>query len=134
MGLIQIKRLNDFLSRRHEIAERYDAELKSLPIITPYQAPGTYSSYHLYPIRVNETESGKTQRQIYDALWKKGIAANVHYIPAHRHPYYENLGFKESNFPEAERFYREMITLPIYPNLMENQRDIIISLNLIWSD
>ena len=132
LGLIQIKRLNDFLGRRHEIAERYDAELSSLPITTPYQAPATYSSYHLYPIRVNETESGRSQREVYDALWQTGISANVHYIPAHRHPYYANFGFEEGNFPEAERFYREMITLPMYPTLTEKQTDVIFSLNSIW--
>jgi dTDP-4-amino-4,6-dideoxygalactose transaminase len=126
LGLSQMQRLDEFVSRRHEIAELYEAELGSLPITTPHQATGTYSSYHLYPIRVSEIESGKTQRQVYDALWKNGVAANLHYIPAHRQPYYERLGFKAGDFPEAEQFHREVISLPMYSTLTnEQQADVI---------
>ena len=127
LGLSQMKRLDKFISRRHEIAERYDAELKSLPITTPYQADGTYSSYHLYPIRVSEAESLKTQREVYDALWQKGVAANLHYIPVHRQPYYEGLGFKAGDFPEAERFHREVISIPIYPALSKQQQGAVVT-------
>jgi UDP-4-amino-4,6-dideoxy-N-acetyl-beta-L-altrosamine transaminase len=126
LGLGQLQRLNEFVSRRHEIAARYDAELKSLPITTPHQAPGTYSSHHLYPIRINETESGRTQRQVYDALWQNGVAANLHYIPVHRQPYYEKLGFKVGDFPEAELFHRQVISLPIHFRLHNEQQDHIV--------
>jgi len=130
LGLSQMQRLDEFVRRRHEIAEQYDAELSSLPIITPHQAPGTYSSYHLYPICVSEAESWKTQRQVYDALWQNGIAANLHYIPVHRHPYYENLGFKAGDFPEAERFHTEVISLPMFSAIsVEEQSSVIESLN-----
>ena len=125
LGLSQMQRLDDFISRRHEIAERYHAELSSLPITTPHQAAGTYSSYHLYPVRISEAESGKTQRQVYDALWKKGVAANLHYIPVHRQPYFEKLGFKLGDFLEAESFHREVLSIPMYPNLGLNQEKII---------
>lgn len=126
LGFSQMQRLDEFVSRRHAIAARYDAELRSLPIATPYQASGTYSSYHLYPICVSEAESGTTQRQIYDALWTNGVAANLHYIPVHRQPYYESLGFKAGDFPEAERFHREVISIPIYPRLAANQQETVI--------
>lgn len=125
LGLSQIQRLDEFVSRRHEIAEWYDAELSTLPITTPRQASGTYSSYHLYPIRVCEAESDKTQRQIYDALWRTGVAANLHYIPVHRQPYYGRLGFKAGDFPQAERFHREVISLPMYPRLDVSQKVVI---------
>lgn len=127
LGLSQMQRLDEFVSRRHEMAERYDAELSSLPITTPHQASGTYSSYHLYPIRVIEAESGKTQRQVYDALWQNGFAANLHYIPVHRQPYYEKLGFKAGDFPEAEQFHREVISIPLYPTLDPQQhQDMVV--------
>jgi len=126
LGLSQMQHLDEFVSRRHEIAERYDVELKSLPITTPHQASGTYSSYHLYPIRVSEAESGKTQKQVYDALWQNGVAVNLHYIPVHRQPYYEKLGFKASDFPEAEQFHREVISLPMYPALEQQQQTAVI--------
>lgn len=126
LGLSQIQRLDEFVGRRHEIATRYDAELRSLPITTPQQASGTYSSYHLYPIRIKNTESRKAQRQVFDALWQNGVAANLHYIPVHRHPYYESLGFKVGDFPEAERFYQEVISIPMYPKLLAKQQETVI--------
>ena len=130
LGLSQMQRLDEFVSRRHEIAERYDAELRSLPITTPLQAPGTYSSYHLYPIRVSEAKSGKTQRQVYDSLWQNSIAANLHYIPVHRQPYFEKLGFKIGDFPEAENFHREVISLPMYPILMNSAQNKVLDILL----
>jgi dTDP-4-amino-4,6-dideoxygalactose transaminase len=126
LGLSQMQRLDEFVSRRHEIAERYNAELKSLPITTPHQASGTYSSYHLYPIRINRTEGEKTQRQVYDELWQKGVAANLHYIPVHRQPHYEKLGFKAGDFLEAEQFHREVISLPMYPTLQQQQQESVV--------
>jgi dTDP-4-amino-4,6-dideoxygalactose transaminase len=127
LGLSQMQRLDEFVKRRHEIAERYDAELRSLPITMPHHSPGTYSSYHLYPIRVSEADSGKTQRQVYDALWQNGVAANLHYIPVHRQPYYEKLGFKAGDFPEAEQFHREVISLPMFPTLEPGQQTAVIA-------
>ena len=127
LGLSQITRLDEFVSRRREIAERYDVELRSLPITTPHQAPGTYSSYHLYPIRFSEAESGKTQRPVYDWLWQNDVAANLHYIPVHRQPYYEKLGFKVGDFPEAEKFHREVISIPMYPTLETKQQETVIN-------
>ena len=127
LGWSQMQRLTEFVRYRHSIANRYDQELKSLPIITPYQANGTYSSYHLYPIRINEGESGKTQRQVYDSLWKNGVAANLHYIPVHRQPYYEKLGFKACDFPESEQFHREVITLPMHTKLEPQQQAAVIA-------
>ena len=109
LGLSQMRRLDEFVRNRRSVAKRYDTGLRSLPLTKPYQAPGAYSSYHLYPIRVSESKYGSSQRQLYNALWQHGVAANLHYIPVHRQPYYEKLGFKEGDFPEAERFHREVI-------------------------
>ena len=127
LGLSQLNRLDNYVARRHEIAKRYDAELAHLPITTPWQSPQTYSSYHLYPVRISEAKAKKSQRQLYDALWKSGVAVNLHYIPVHRQPYYENLGFKVGDFPEAEQFHREVISLPIYPALTDDQNDLVVS-------
>ena len=126
LGLSQMTRLDAFVSRRHELAERFDAALRSLPVTTPYQYTGAYSSYHLYPIRINEAACGKMQRQVYDAMWQQGVAVNLHYIPVHRHPYYEKLGFKADNFPEAEQFHREAISLSMYPALESRQQESVI--------
>jgi UDP-4-amino-4,6-dideoxy-N-acetyl-beta-L-altrosamine transaminase len=126
LGISQMSRLDEFVERRHEIASRYDEALKALSIITPWQAPKTYSSCHLYPIRIRQEECKKTQRQVYDALWQKGVAANLHYIPVHRQPYYENRGFKTGDYPEAEQFHREVISIPMYSSLNDDQVNTVI--------
>ena len=127
LGLSQFSRLDEFVASRHEIAERYNTALSSLPIATPYQFALAYSSYHLYPIRIPEAACRKTQRQIYDALWQQGVAANLHYIPVHRQPYYEKLGFKVGDFPEAEQLHREVISLPMYPALQSHEQESVIN-------
>jgi dTDP-4-amino-4,6-dideoxygalactose transaminase len=126
LGLSQMQRLDEFVQRRHEIATRYDDALKTLPVLTPRQESQNYSSYHLYPTRIRQEECNKTQRQVYDALWQNGVAANLHYIPVHRQPYYESLGFKAGDFPEAEQFHREVISIPMYPTLDLKQQKAVI--------
>ena len=126
LGLNQMKRLDKLIQERHKIAERYNKELTELPIVLPFQADGTYSSLHLYPIRINKSVCNKTQRQIYDGLWTKGVAANLHYIPVHRHPYYVKRGFNVGDFPEAEHFHQEAITIPMYPTLNSKKQSAVI--------
>jgi len=126
LGISQMTRLDEFVKRRHEIATRYNEAMKALPVITPWQAPEMYSSYHLYPIRIRQEESNKTQRQVYDALWQNGVAANLHYIPVHRQPYYESLGFKAGDFPAAEQFHRDVISIPMYSTLDLKQQEAVI--------
>jgi UDP-4-amino-4,6-dideoxy-N-acetyl-beta-L-altrosamine transaminase len=126
LGLSQLKNLDYFVASRHRIAYHYDVRFASLPITTPFQSQQTYSSYHLYPIRIEQDKAKKSQRQIYDALRKKNIAVNLHYIPVHLQPYYQDIGFKYGDFPEAEQFFRETITLPIFPGLSESHQELII--------
>jgi UDP-4-amino-4,6-dideoxy-N-acetyl-beta-L-altrosamine transaminase len=126
LGLSQLNRLDEFINRRHDIANTYNEEFSRLPVITPWQSPQNYSSFHLYPIRINRNKCRKSQKEVYDALWKKNIHANIHYIPVHRHPYYEKMGFKEGEYPEAESFYREVISLPIYSALSEISRKKVV--------
>lgn len=126
LGLSQMERLDEFVERRREIAAVYDLKLKTLPITLPNQELGSYSSYHLYPVRICRVKGKKTQRQIYNALRQNRIAANLHYIPIHRQPYFEKLGFKKGDFPEAEQFHREVISLPIHPMLLDAQQAYVI--------
>jgi UDP-4-amino-4,6-dideoxy-N-acetyl-beta-L-altrosamine transaminase len=132
LGLSQLNRLDEYVKIRHKIAEFYNSELNDLNIQLPFHSPKTYSSYHLYPIRIKNNLTPKTQKQIYDALWDNDIAANILYIPVHRQPYYENLGFKLGDFPQAEQFHREVICLPMFPKLTkEQQTKVVKSLKLI---
>jgi dTDP-4-amino-4,6-dideoxygalactose transaminase len=126
LGLSQFNRLDEFVKRRHAIAARYNLSLSELTIITPWQASESRSSYHLYPIRIPKDKSRKTQREVYAKLREEGIAANLHYIPVYRHPYYEELGFLAGACPEAESFHREAISLPIYSSLETKQQEYVI--------
>jgi len=126
IGLNQMKRLDEYVKRRHKIAKFYDTELKNLLLTIPWQSPNAYSSYHLYPILIKNNLDNKTQKQVYNELRENKIAVNLHYIPVHRHPYYENLGFKRNDFPIAEKFHREAISIPIYSSLIEEKQKTVI--------
>jgi UDP-4-amino-4,6-dideoxy-N-acetyl-beta-L-altrosamine transaminase len=126
LGLSQMQRLNEFVTQRHAIAKRYDQLLSALPVLTPWQQVDSYSGYHLYVIRLKLEEINKTQRQVYDAFFAAGIGVNVHYIPVYRQPYYEQMGFNVGNCPQAEQYYSEVISIPMYPGLTSDQQDFVV--------
>lgn len=121
LGVSQMKRLEQFVAKRHQIAKRYNELFANLPVVLPYQLENTYSGLHLYVIRLKLDKLKKTREQIFNELREKGIGVNVHYIPVHTQPFYQNLGFKQGNFPNAEQYYAEAISLPMYPDLTEEQ-------------
>ncbi|AWL30338.1 UDP-4-amino-4,6-dideoxy-N-acetyl-beta-L-altrosamine transaminase [Acinetobacter defluvii] len=125
LGVSQMHRLEQFVAKRHEIAKVYNEILQDLPIVLPYQLPETYSGLHLYVIRLKLDKIRKNRKEVFDLLREKGIGVNVHYIPVHTQPYYENLGFKQGDFPEAESYYASAISLPMYPDLTREQIDYI---------
>ena len=134
IGLSQLNRLDEYIKSRQNIAKHYNSELKNLSLTIPWQSQNIYSSYHLYPILIQTETISSSQRQVYDELKKNNIAANLHYIPVHRHPYYENLGFKKNDFPVAEDFHRKAISIPIYPMLdIDKQNKVIKVLKQILS-
>lgn len=122
LGLSQMQRLDDFVAARHAIANRYDRLLTDLPLSTPWQHEYSYSGLHLYVIRLQLGKLGKSHRQVFESLRVAGIGVNLHYIPVHRQPYYERMGFKAGYCPEAEQYYAEAISLPMYPGLTEVQQ------------
>ena len=126
LGLSQMQRLDEFVVRRHVLAKRYNEALSSLPFVTPWQHPDSYSSYHFYVIRLKLDEINKTHRETYAALQAAGIMVNLHYIPVYRQPYYEQMGFRESYCPQAEQYFSEALSLPLYPLLSGEQIDYII--------
>ena len=126
LGLSQVKRLDQYIERRHQIANNYDTELKNLPLTLPWQSPTIFSSYHLYPILIKFSSDIKTQKKVYDKLRENNIEANLHYTPIHRHPYYEKLGFKKNDFPIAEKFHQEVISIPMYAALQDWHQDHVI--------
>jgi len=127
LGLSQMTRLDGFVEQRHGIARRYDEELADLPLQLPWRGPDHHSSYHLYPVRLRSSEVRRSQREVYDALRAAGIQVNLHYIPVYRQPYYEAMGFEAGYCPEAERYHRETISLPMYPGLSAADQGRVIA-------
>jgi UDP-4-amino-4,6-dideoxy-N-acetyl-beta-L-altrosamine transaminase len=127
LGLSQMRRLDEFVTQRHAIAKRYNKLIADLPVNTPWQHEDSYSGLHLYIIRLKLAEIGKTHREVFEALRTLGIAVSIHYIPVYHHPYYENLGFKTGYCLEAEHYYAEAISLPMYPGLTEAQQSLVVA-------
>lgn len=126
LGLSQLRRLDRFVERRHHLARRYDEALAGLPLVLPWQHPDTYSAFHLYVIRLRMELLSKTKRQVFDELRAADILVNLHYIPVHTQPYYRRMGFIEGDFPEAERYYQEAITIPLFSRLSEDDQDRVV--------
>lgn len=127
LGISQMRRIDEFVAKRHTIAKHYDRTLSGLPVTIPVQHPDSYSSFHLYVARLNLGEIARTHRQVYDALRAAGVLVNLHYIPVYRQPFYEQMGFRKGYCPEAERYHAEVISLPIYPALTEAEQEYVIA-------
>jgi UDP-4-amino-4,6-dideoxy-N-acetyl-beta-L-altrosamine transaminase len=132
LGVSQMNRLDEYVTRRHHIAQRYDQLLADLPLRTPWQHPDSYSGLHLYVVRLQLDRLATSHRQVFEALREEGVGVNLHYIPVHLQPYYKRLGFAVGQFPEAERYYAEAISLPMYPTLTEAQHgEVAVALSKV---
>jgi UDP-4-amino-4,6-dideoxy-N-acetyl-beta-L-altrosamine transaminase len=123
LGKSQLSRLDAWVARRNALAERYDRALAGLALTTPFQHPDVLSSRHLYVIRLDDASR---RRAVFEALRAAQIGVNLHYIPVHRQPYYERLGFRAGQFPEAERYGADAISLPLFPDLSEADQDYVV--------
>ena len=126
LGLSQMLRLDGFVARRRQLAARYDRLLADLPLTLPATQVGAESAWHLYVVRVRFDRVKLSQRELFEALRAAGIGVNLHYIPVHLQPYYRALGFTDGDYPEAERYFSEAISLPLFPDLTEEQQDYVI--------
>ena len=132
LGLSQMQRLDTFLTKRHAIAKRYDHMLSTIPALTPWQHKDTYSAYHLYVIRLKLNKISKTQRQVHEALQAAEIGINLHYIPIYLQPYYKKMGFSQGYCPQAEQYYSEAISIPIYPDLnLAQQNQVVAEISVV---
>jgi UDP-4-amino-4,6-dideoxy-N-acetyl-beta-L-altrosamine transaminase len=127
LGVSQMERLDSYVARRHHLAERYNEPMSQLPVTVPWQHEDAYSGLHLYVIRLHLDNISCSHREVFEALREQGIGVNLHYIPVHTQPYYRSLGFKPGGFPEAEQYYREAISLPMYPTMTEAEQDRVVS-------
>ena len=121
LGISQMKKLDRFVERRRELVKRYNEAFANRGgIICPSQADGCHNSWHLYVVQVPD------RKAVYDKLKEAGIHANVHYIPVYKHPYYQEHGYAEVSCPNAEKLYAHMISLPLYPDLTEEEQLYVI--------
>jgi UDP-4-amino-4,6-dideoxy-N-acetyl-beta-L-altrosamine transaminase len=118
LGLSQLQRADTGLARRKQIAQQYDEAFRSCPIRRPVQAEG--HAYHLYVIQVAD------RKGLYDYLREKNIFTQVHYIPVHLQPYYQQMGHRKGDFPVAEEYYQHCLSLPMYPTLTEEEQFYVI--------
>jgi dTDP-4-amino-4,6-dideoxygalactose transaminase len=127
LGISQLKKIDRFISRRMEIADRYNKAFSGTEsIITPYQLDETQSAWHLYILQLKLDKLKTSRKEVYTALQQKGIGINVHYIPVYYHPYYKQMGYKKGLCPNAERLYERIITIPLYPKMSDEDIEYVI--------
>jgi UDP-4-amino-4,6-dideoxy-N-acetyl-beta-L-altrosamine transaminase len=127
LGLSQMTRIEEFVARRREIAAAYDAAFADLPVTSPWQHPDTASAWHLYVIRIDRQRASRSHREIFDSLREAGIGVNLHYIPVYRQPYYRELGFGQGHCPNAEAYYAEAMSLPMYFGLSDDEQRQVVA-------
>ena len=133
LGISQMRRLDKFVLKRHQLQKNYDSLLSLLPVIRPFQGQDTYSSFHLYPIQIDTEIVDKSRKQVFDEQKVRGVGVNVHYIPIHLHPYYSKFGFKVGDFPNAEAYYERAISIPLFHSMtLEQQDKVCKSIELVF--
>jgi len=128
LGISQLKKINKWILYRNKLAKNYQKKLKNLPIEFFSNKKGFYSSYHLFIIKIFKNKKGLTRDNLFKYLHKKNIQTNVHYIPIHTHPFYEKLGFKRKNFPNAEQYFKSCLSLPMHAALRLSDQNKVIKL------
>jgi len=121
LGASQMQRLDSFVARRRQLVAQYNEKLRNLPVVTPFCASYGDPSWHLYVVQV------KSRENVFDAMRAAGIGVNVHYIPVHLQPYFRSMGFKPGDYPEAERYYANCLTLPLFATMTDAQQDQVIA-------
>lgn len=127
LGFSQMDKLDEFVARRRYLVSRYDNLLQDLPMITPHVLEGANPSWHLYMVRVDFSKLQMNKVQLFAEMKKRGVVLNLHYIPVHTQPYYQDLGFKQGDFPQSEKYYEEIFTLPLYYGLTDEQQDDVVA-------
>lgn len=127
LGFSQMSRLDEFVAKRRYLASRYNELLKELPLNLPYQHPNTKSSWHLYVVRLNFDNLKMSKKNLFAQMKRRGVTLNLHYIPVHLQPYYKKQGYMMGDYPNSERYYKEVFTLPLYYDLSIEEQDKVIN-------
>lgn len=124
LGVSQLTRIDDFVSRRHQLARQYEDLLANLDVVIPFQSPDSYSALHLYPIVLKDASK---RLEVFNGMRAANIGVNVHYIPVHLQPYYMDLGHKEGDYPHSEEYYSGAISLPMYATLSDDEQKFVVN-------
>jgi dTDP-4-amino-4,6-dideoxygalactose transaminase len=127
LGCSQLQRLDEIVANRNRLAQRYNDLLAGLPLQLPFQSPESYSAYHLYIVRLQLSQLSMSHRQVYEALQQRSIGVNLHYIPIYRQPYYQQMGFAADTFINAEQYYQEAISIPLFAQMTLSQQDEVVA-------
>ena len=127
LGISQMRRLDEFVNIRNILKNRYDQLLSELPVIKPHQPNNITSALHLYPIQIDTNKTKVSRHKVFDSLKKGGIGVNVHYIPIHTQPYYQEMGFAYGDFPIAETYYNNAISLPLFSQMSFEEQDKVVT-------
>jgi dTDP-4-amino-4,6-dideoxygalactose transaminase len=123
LGLSQLSRLDAYVTQRNALAARYGKLLEGVNVVPQHCPEGVYSSFHLYVVRIRNNDAVTEHKKVFEELRRNDIGVNLHYIPVHLQPYYARRGHSRGDFPHAEQYYKEAITLPLYPSLRSEQQD-----------
>jgi dTDP-4-amino-4,6-dideoxygalactose transaminase len=127
LGISQLKRLDGYVSSRQRLARRYDELLSDLPVDLSRRDARNLSALHLYVIRLRLDDLSITRLEAFNSLRKRGVGVNLHYIPVPAQPYFQRLGFSVTAYPQAERYYERVITLPLFATLTESDQDRVVA-------
>lgn len=126
LGASQYSRLDEFVACRNRIATRYNEQLADFPVSTQQGSSEVCSAYHLFVIKLTQENHVRDRKHIFRSMREAGIGVNVHYIPVHTHPHYKKMGFNYGDFPEAERYYAAALSMPMYPDLTDENQDYVL--------
>jgi len=126
LGRSQLARVDAYVSRRQYLAQRYDELLAEQPVFLPRVSEDCYSAFHLYVTRIDPARCARPHVEVFQLLRDAGISVNLHYIPVYRQPYYRTMGYNPSDYPNAESYYSQAITLPLFPTMTEDMQDCVV--------
>jgi len=127
LGLSQLQRIDTFINQRNAIAVRYNEAFASTVITAPQIASNSISAFHLYIARCDFDNLNVTRVQLFQKMKDAGVLLNLHYIPIYRQPYFAKMGFDPKTFPNAERYYEQAFSIPMYADLSETNQNTVIS-------
>ncbi len=128
LGISQLRKIGHFIDRRRQIVALYNAAFKGCSSLQPVSTDDSLCAYHLYVVRIDFPELKTSRKEFMEKLLLKGVGSQVHYIPVYRQPYYRrNYTYAFNDYPEAEKYYKECLSLPLFPSMTDKDVSKVVS-------